>query len=394
MKAWAEEFQSAFSAIFKDRAAFSVMVLAIIVYGLLYPQPYLGEVVREAPIVVVDQDNSATSRELLRRIDAHDTVRIAGSVPDMVAARRALQDRQAFAILVVPEFFERDLLAGRSAPVAAYGDASYFLLYNSTMTVITAAAREMGAEIAAGRMVQQGRGAQAAAGIQPMTVTAVPLFNPQGGYASYVVPASVVLILQQTLLMGVALLNAGAANARHSARPFTVLTARVAAYGLLYGVWMLAYLVLLPVVLGVPRIGGLPDLFVVGIPFILSTIFLGLVLSMALPVREWAILAMMAIGIPLFFLSGVAWPIEMLPQWMQQVALAAPSTSAIPGMVRVNQMGASWQDLIPQVAVLWILTAAYGAAALAGLRSSRGGHSVGRSEPHRDAVTGSVSQRP
>jgi ABC-2 type transport system permease protein len=376
MKAWFEEFQDAFSAIFKDRAAFSIMVLAIIVYGLLYPQPYLGEVVREAPIVVVDQDNSVTSRELLRRIGAYDTVQIAGSVPDMVAARRALQARQAFAILVIPEFFERDLLAGRSAPVAAYGDASYFLLYNTTMTAITSAARETGAEIAARRMVQQGKGARAAASIQPMTVTAVPLFNPQGGYASYVVPASVVLILQQTLLIGVALLNAGAANARHSVRPFAVLTARVAAYSLLYGIWMLAYLVLLPVILGMPRIGGLLDLFILGVPFILATIFLGLVLSMVLPVREWAILAMMAMGIPLFFLSGVAWPIEMLPQWMQQVALAAPSTSAIPGMVRINQMGASWQDLTPQVATLWILTAAYAAVVLAGLRLLRGRHGL------------------
>src|SRR5690606_38544620 len=143
----------------------------------LYPQPYLGEVVREVPIIVVDQDNSVTSRELLRRIDSYDTVQIAGSVPDMVAATRALQDRQAFAIVVIPEFFERDLLAGRSAPIAAYGDASYFLLYNSTMTVITSAARQMGAEITAERLVAQGKGAMAAASVQPMTISAVPLFN-------------------------------------------------------------------------------------------------------------------------------------------------------------------------------------------------------------------------
>lgn len=372
MSVWLREFRCAFAAIFKDRAAFSVMVLAIIIYGLLYPQPYLGEVVREVPVVAVDQDNSATSREFLRRIGAYDTVQIVGSVPDMVAARRSLQERQAFAIVVVPKLFERVLLAGRSAPIAAYGDASYFLLYNSTMTAITSAAREIGAEIAAGRMVQQGMGTRAAASIQPMTVTAVPLFNPEGGYASYVVPASVVLILQQTLLMGVALLNAGTANVRYTSRPFTVLTARVTAYSLLYAVWMLAYLVLLPVILGVPRIGSLLDLLVVGIPFILSTICLGLFIASILPVREWAVLAMMAIGMPLFFLSGVAWPVEMLPQWMQRVALAAPSTSAIPGMVRVNQMGASWHDVLTLVTTLWLLTAGY-AVALAGLhfRSAR-----------------------
>ena len=135
---------------------------------------------------------------------------------------------------------------------------------------------------------------------------------------------------------------------------------------------MLAYLVLLPVILGVPRIGSLLDLLVVGIPFILSTICLGLLIASILPVREWAVLAMMAIGMPLFFLSGVAWPVEMLPQWMQRVALAAPSTSAIPGMVRVNQMGASWHDVMTLVTTLWLLTAGY-AVALAGLhfRSAR-----------------------
>ena len=77
------------------------------------------------------------------------------------------------------------------------------------------------------------------------------------------------------------------------------------------------------------------------------------------------------IGIPLFFLAGVAWPIEMLPQWMQRVALAVPSTLAIPSMVRVNQMGASWQDVLSQVAMLWGLTALYGIVAFTGLSLAR-----------------------
>lgn len=387
MKTWLTAFADAFSSIFKDPAAFSVMVIGIILYGVLYPQPYLGEVVREVPIVVVDQDNSVTSRELLRRIDSYDTVMIAGSVPDMVAATRALQDRQAFAIAVIPEFFERDLLAGRTAPIAAYGDASYFLLYNSTMTAITSAARQMGAEISAGRLIAQGKGAMAAASVQPMTISAVPLFNPQGGYASYVVPASVVLILQQTLLIGVALLNTGGAASHRGPRPFITLSARIAAYSVLYSVWMLAYLVLLPLILGVPRIGGLLDLFALGIPFILSTIFLGLLLSMALPVREWAILAMMAIGMPLFFLSGVAWPMEMLPEWVQTIALAAPSTSAIPGMVRINQMGATVQEVIPQIGMLWLLTAAYGAAVLVAMGFTANGAGTPSPTPSSTTVT-------
>lgn len=367
---WLRDLGSAFGAIFRDKAALSVMVVAIIVYGLLYPQPYLGEVVREAPVVALDQDNSAASRALLRQIDVFEATRVVGNIADMAEARRALLGRQAFAIVVIPENFERDLKAGRASPIAAYGDASYFLLYNSTMTAISTAARQTGAQVVASRKIAQGEGARAATSVQPFTISAVPLFNPQGGYASYVVPASVILILQQTLLMGVALLNTGRSHPRHALRPISTMLARLVAYGGLYVIWMLAYLIVLPVLLGLPRIGSLTDLFVLGLPFLLSTMFLGLVIARLLPIREWAIMAMMALGMPLFFLSGVAWPMEMLPEWMIWLGKLMPSSSAIPGIVRVNQMGASWQDVATQVATLWGLTGIYGALALLGLGNS------------------------
>ena len=48
----------------------------------------------------------------------------------------------------------------------------------------------------------------ALASASPVEILPVPLFNPTGGYASYIVPAAFILILQQTLLMGAAALGA------------------------------------------------------------------------------------------------------------------------------------------------------------------------------------------
>ncbi|MCP5787175.1 hypothetical protein NL329_30115, partial [Klebsiella pneumoniae] len=66
----------------------------------------------------------------------------------------------------------------------------------------------MGAEVEGARLVGAGVDPSvAAAASDPMPLVAVPLFNPQGGYATYLLPAAFVLILQQTLLIGIGLLG-------------------------------------------------------------------------------------------------------------------------------------------------------------------------------------------
>ena len=114
--------------IFAVPEAFAVLVVALFVYAALYPQPYLAEVLRDVPIAVVDRDGSTSSRELVRRIDATDSVLVAEAVPDMVTAERAVYARLVYGIVLIPTDFERDLLHGRPSPVALYSDASYFLM--------------------------------------------------------------------------------------------------------------------------------------------------------------------------------------------------------------------------------------------------------------------------
>src|SRR5205823_2314641 len=55
--AFADEYGRAL----RDRGAFGLIVLAPIIYGALYPQPYLGQLVRAIPIAVVDEDSSEMS---------------------------------------------------------------------------------------------------------------------------------------------------------------------------------------------------------------------------------------------------------------------------------------------------------------------------------------------
>ncbi|MGO7522412.1 ABC transporter permease, partial [Rhizobium brockwellii] len=94
--------------------------------------------------------------------------------------------RQLYGILVIPKYFERDLLHGRPSPVALYADASYYLIYSRISGGVSAVAKTFGAEVETARLVAMHVDpAIAAAASDPMPLTAVPLFNPQGGYATY-----------------------------------------------------------------------------------------------------------------------------------------------------------------------------------------------------------------
>jgi ABC-2 type transport system permease protein len=185
--------------IFTVRPAFAVMVLALFVYAVLYPQPYLAEALREVPIAIVDRDGSTSSRELVRRIDATDSVLVAEALPDMVTAERAVYAREVHGIVLIPTDFERDLLHGQPSPVGLYSDASYFLLNSRVSGAVTAAVHAFGTEVETARLIRAGVDpGVAAAAADPLPLTAVTLFNPQAGYATYVLPAAFVLILQQT----------------------------------------------------------------------------------------------------------------------------------------------------------------------------------------------------
>jgi len=124
-----EVFRRELARIFEVRPAFSVLILGVAFYAIFYPQPYLNEALREVPIALVDSDSTQSSREFARRVDATPDVALTEELPDIASAEREVYARRVSGILVIPQHFERELLHGRSSPVALYADGSYFLIY-------------------------------------------------------------------------------------------------------------------------------------------------------------------------------------------------------------------------------------------------------------------------
>ena len=353
-------FRAEMRRIFTLWPAFSVLVVAAGLYSVFYPQPYLNEALRDVAIALVDEDQSTSSRDLSRRLDAGPDLAVISILPDFPAAQRLVFAREASGIVVIPQGFERELLRGRASPIALYADASYFLVYQRVALAVSGVARTLGAEVEAGRLIAQGTDVAVASGMaDPMPLTTIALFNPQGGYASYLLPAAFVLILQQTLLIGVGLVGTLARDNAPRADPVATVLGKLLAYLALEAFIVPCYLVVMPYLYGIPRLGGIVPLLSYAVPFVLAVGALGLVVASALRSSYAVQLTMAAIGMPFFFLSGFSWPPEAMPAPILWLAQLVPSTSAIEGLVKIGQMGASPADLSQPLFILCALAVAY-----------------------------------
>lgn len=363
-------FAAEYSRVLRDSGAFGLIVLGPLIYAVLYPQPYLGQLLRDIPVAVVDEDNTEVSRALVQAIDAHEGLAVAARPTSLVAGREAIAAREIYAVLGIPAGTERDVLAGRPARIPAYVDAAYFLIYSRASQGFSEAAGAVNADIATGAARPEGSLARAALSrASPVEFLAQPLYNPTGAYGSYVVPAALILILQQSLLMGVATLGGvaheggGPAARRARTTPVAVAGHTLAHLALALPSYAL-YLVVLPRVYGFASSPRLLDLLVLAVPFILAVSLLGQVFGGMFRRRETAVALLLALGLPLFFLAGVAWPPEALPAGLRTVAGLVPSSVGIDAFLRLNQTGASFAEVRQSWLHLWALVAVYGALAV------------------------------
>src|SRR6516164_3386633 len=114
-----------------NRGAFMLLVVAPLVYGVYYPQPYLNQILRKIPIAVVDNDLSDLSRRIVQTLDASGTVQVVGRAETLAEARTALDRGEAFAVVGIPPETERDVLKGTTVHIPIYADATYLFIFRT-----------------------------------------------------------------------------------------------------------------------------------------------------------------------------------------------------------------------------------------------------------------------
>ena len=352
-------FVAEWQRVLRTRGAFILLVLAPLVYGFYYPQPYLNEILRKIPIAVVDNDLSELSRGIVQTLDASGAVKVAVRADTLAEARAALDRGEVFAVVGIPPEAERDVLKSTTVPLPIYADATYFFLFRTMGSGIAAAINTLSSELAAGGARPDGSLFKAAlASLSPADILLQPIFNPVGGYASYVVPAAFVLILQQMLLIGAAMLTA-AALAQASGGAFASVLGRGIAHLIIYLPALALYFIVLPRFYGFSTLGQPLQLFAIASVFVLATSFMGQAVGAWFKRPETPTLIFLGTSLAQFFLAGFSWPREAIPKPVLTAGYVFPSDLAIDGMVRIDQLGATLWEVAHDWRGLWVLAIIY-----------------------------------
>jgi ABC-2 type transport system permease protein len=364
-------FAAEWRRVLGTRSAFTLLFLAPLIYGIYYPQPYLNQILRKLPIAVVDNDLSDLSRQIVETLDASSALSVAVRTRTLVEARTAIDRGTAFAAVEIPPDAERDMLKGLTVHIPIYADATYLFMFRSTASGVATAIGTLTSELMSRGARSDGSLVKAKlASSSPADVLLQPIFNPVGGYASYVVPAAFVLILQQTLLIGAAMLT-GAALAKGGGA-FAGVFGRGIAHLTIYLPAVALYLIVLPRIYGFSTLGHLPELFAIATVFLLATSFMGQAVGAWFTRPENATILLLATSLPQFFMAGFAWPREAIPEAALAFGRIFPADSAIDGLVRINQLGASIWEVAHDWLGLWCLALVYFALAVISILVTRG----------------------
>ena len=336
--------------VFKDEGVLIFFILVPLVYPLLYSWIYNNETVRDVPVVVVDESHSSLSRTLARKMDASPDVRVIGYADNIDDAREAMARQEAFGIIYIPSDFDHRLNRRQQATVSVYCDMSLLLAYKAIYITAMSVTGDMNADV---QMKSKG---------EPFAE--VSIFNPAQGYGTFILPAVLMLIIQQTLALGIGMITGTQRERNGQHRLWTplspsdtflkVILGKSVVYFMIYAV-VSAYLTcVVPLLFSFVQIARPWDMVQLLVPFIIACIFFAMTVTSVVRCRENVILVVVFASVPLMFISGLSWPQPNISWWWQSVSWLFPSTFGIQGFVRLSEMGATAREIMPNIVALWV----------------------------------------
>ena len=354
--------------VIRDEGVLMFCLVVPLAYPLIYSWIYNNETVREVPVVVVDLSHSQESRKFIRMCDASPDVHVTSYAADLDDAQSLVSRQVVKGIYLIPADFGTNLNRMQQGTVSVYCDMALMLTYKAIYQTAMAVASEMGAEIQT-KLAGNYTNREDLITTSPLEVKDVPVFNPQGGYGTSVLPAVLMLIIQQTLALGIGL-AAGTARERNRYSDLVpihkcyggvgrIISGKALCYLMVYAVMSTYLTMVVPRWFHFLQLAAWQDLLALLVPYLLACVFFGMTVSCLVHYRENVILLMVFVSVPLLFMSGVSWPQSAIPGYWQGVSWLFPSTFGIRAYVRMNSMGATLGDVMFEVRCLWLQAAAY-----------------------------------
>lgn len=340
-----------FRDILQHSSIFTTLILSVLFYSFFYPAAYQSQQAESIPIVIVDEEQSLVTSTIINAVAKSPNVEISSITGNFAEAEDLVKTQKADGILLLPNNLSNSIRRGETGGIGLYLSAANFLKTQKIGLGVAASIENALAE-------QAEKFAQISDFSPALSIHQIPLFNTLSGYGSYVFPAVAPLIIHQTILLGLCMLIA--TYRQNTWRPskaeflglFTaIFTIGILGYFYLFGFtfWLNDY----------PHGGNFWGMLLAVPIYVSCVITISMFLASFLDMPERAGHVIVFTSIPLFLLSGTAWPHAAMPEWMQAFALTLPSTQGIQMFIQLNQMGVPTSIIIPKLIYLCAITAIF-----------------------------------
>lgn len=366
-RVWRREFY----LVFNDAGVMLFFFALPTLYPIVYTLIYNPEIVEKMPVVVVDDSRSALSRDFVRKLGATQSAKIEGYASNMAEARRCFDEHKVFAVVHIPRDYAKNIVNGRQGVVDFYCNVALLLRYRAYLQDLTNLQLALGQEIQINKVESYGLLGEATGLAQgsPINSESIMLGDPTSGFASFVIPGILVLILQQSMILGVMMLAGGASERRRRnfgvdplavpAGAATQVVGKTLCYLALYIPLTLYILHIVPTMFSLPHVGNIWHELMLMTPMIIAAALMGITFSPLVTEREASMPVFVFTSVMFLFLSGLTWPRYAMNRFWQLVGDMVPATWGVEGFIRINSNGATLAEQREPYLMMWGLVVIY-----------------------------------
>ena len=333
MQHFATLLKREFKMFWQNKVLRLLFIGAPLLYGILLGYVYGKGKVTDLPIIVVDEDRSEMSSKALQMFEDNEVLNIAALLYDQNNLSQIAIEKEASCVVIIPKGFEKMVLTKKYPEVVTIVNASNVLTANYASSALQLCLGTLKVGVQMETLRKQGTpenliGSQ----YEPFKTTFIKKYNRSTNYMYFLWPGVLAAVLQQVLLLGLAL--SFASEFEHGTfkklvqkcpSMFKLIWVKIIPYMIMsFGLWIMYWLFTLW--FRIPLYDNLFPLTIIAGIFVLVVSFMGILVSIMVPSQLKATEILMVVATPSFILSGFTWPLSQMPVWVQGVANVIPLT--------------------------------------------------------------------
>ena len=350
----------------KDASLFLILLLAPILYAFMYGSIYLNKGEEKVKLALVDDDATAISRTLTSELNSTSIIDIIPA-SDLKDAQEKMYNGEVQGYFYIQKDLEKLLLSQKQANVNVVLNASRFLPSSDLLSTVTKVCLTVGAGVRKTYFNKQGMSDEEAMTMtNPINLDYRPLYNPDMTYGSFLLPGLLAIILQQTLLIGVAASLASEREEKKLKSLYNlsghniskIIFGKSLLYFFVFMIFGLFFTVVNFSVFGVEVRGSYWALALVTAIFIATVIVFGMLIGSFFRTKLLTFQVMVFSSYPIFLITGYSMPYIALPGFIQFCSDMLPTSPFLKAYISVVQEGGSLSDNLPAIIhllLLWLL---------------------------------------